>query len=540
MKRKDILNIGLGLNLLFWSVSILAHQPEKMNMLFIISDDLTTTALSCYENSEAAERQTPGETALAQNNRHSEPKGGKPGKPNILYIGTDQFRYDCQGKVNSVVKTPNLDKLSAEGMFFTRAFTPIPTCSPARQSLLSGKWPSQHKGLWNYDITLPISFFEEHTWTEDMSKAGYKQFYLGKWHVHPTKSPEDFGFDGYISNEKYYDWRKSQKLPPPTPSIVGNAWMGGTDKAQLAQTSTHWLARQAIDQLKKFKKKGDPWHLRIEFTEPHLPANPIDSFLKMYDPASIKPWGNFPDKMKNKPFIQRQMLYNWGIEQYTWHEWSVYMHHYYAIISQTDDAIGMILNALKELSLDDNTIVIFTSDHGDAAGSHGLIDKHYVMYDEEVRVPLVVKWPGVVEPGSQSDQIVINGLDLAATIPEMAGFSFMQGVGRSLIPLFRGEKPQNWRKYAFSDYNGQQFGLFVQRMIRNDQMKYVWNLTDIDELYDLQKDPWEMNNLISDPSYKDDLKILRQNLYVDLAERNDPIVPWVGKRHLLEGKKLAF
>lgn len=462
------------------------------------------------------------------------------GKPNILYIGTDQFRYDCQGKVNPVVKTPNLDKLAEEGMFFTRAFTPIPTCCPARQSLLSGKWPSQHKGLWNYDITLPVSFFEEHTWTEDMSKAGYKQFYLGKWHVHPTKKPQDFGFDGYISNEKYYDWRKSQKLPPVTPAIDGNAWMGGTDKALLEQTPTHWLAKQAIDQLRKFKKEGTPWHLRIEFVEPHLPANPVDRFLKMYDPSSIKPWGNFPDKMENKPFIQRQMPYNWGIDQYTWNEWSVYMQHYYAMISQTDDAIGLILHALKELSLDDNTIVIFTSDHGDAAGSHGLIDKHYVMYDEEVRVPLVVKWPRVVKPGSQSDHIVINGLDLASTIPEMAGFPFMQGVGRSLIPLLKGERPVDWRKYAFSDYNGQQFGLYVQRMIRNDQMKYVWNLTEIDELYDLQKDPWEMNNLISNASYKDKLKTLRQNLYLDLEKRNDPVVAWVGKKHLLEGKKLPF
>ncbi|MCO5238440.1 MAG: sulfatase-like hydrolase/transferase [Chitinophagaceae bacterium] len=459
------------------------------------------------------------------------------GKPNILYIGCDQFRYDCQGKVNAGVKTPNLDKLTADGMLFTRAFTPIPTCCPARQSLLSGKWPSQHKGLWNYDITLPVAFFEEHTWTADMRKAGYKQVYLGKWHVHPTKKPQDFGFDEYIADEKYADWRKSQRLPASIPAVEGNAWMGGRDMAPLEKTHTHWLANQAIAQLKKLKQAGNPWHLRIEFIEPHLPANPVAQFLDMYDPAAIKPWGNFPDRMKGKPYIQRQMLYNWGIEQYTWKEWAVYMQHYYAMISQTDDAIGMILKALKELELDDNTVVIFTSDHGDAAGSHGLIDKHYVMYDEEVRVPLVVKWPGVVKPGTQSDQIVINGLDLSATIPQMAGFTFMQGVGRSLIPLLEGEIPGDWRQYAFSDYNGQQFGLYVQRMIRNDQLKYIWNLTDVDELYDLQKDPWEMNNLIADPAYKNALRTLRHALYKDLEERKDPVVKWVGKTQLLEGKK---
>ena len=463
-----------------------------------------------------------------------------PDKPNILFIECDQFRYDCQGKVNPVVKTPNLDKLAADGMFFTHAFTPIPTCCPARQSFLSGLWPSQHKGLWNYNITLPVTLFDEHTWTEDMTKTGYKQSYIGKWHVHPTKTPLDFGFDEYIPDSTYNDLRKIEKLPATIPAKEGFAWLGGLDKAPIEKTHTHWIAKQAIAQLKKLKAAGHPWHLRVEFVEPHLPANPVDKFLKMYDPASIKPWGNFPDKMDHKPYIQRQMSYNWRIDQYTWNEWAVYMQHYYAMISQTDDAIGLILKALKGMGLDDNTIVIFTSDHGDAAGSHGLIDKHYVMYDEEVRVPLVIKWPGVVKPGSQSDQIVINALDLAATIPDMAGFTFTPGVGRSLIPLLKGERPSYGRKYAFSDYNGQQFGLYVQRMICNDRMKYIWNLTDIDELYDLQKDPWEMNNLISDQAYRDILKNLRHDLYAELAERKDPIIKWAGKRQLLDGKKLSY
>lgn len=460
-------------------------------------------------------------------------------KPNVLFIQCDQFRYDCQSRVNPMIKTPNLDKLVSEGMFFSRAFTPIPTCCPARQSFLSGKWPSQHKGLWNYDITLPVALFEENTWTERMQEAGYKQAYIGKWHVHPTKTPLDFGFQQYISDEDYNNWRKSQKLPAPVPAIKGFAWIGGKDRVSLETTRTHWLAQKAIDQLKVFKEGNSPWHLRVEFVEPHLPANPVERFINLYTPAEIKPWGNFPARVENKPFIQQQMAFNWGIENYTWKEWSVYLQHYYAMISQADDAIGMILTALKDMGLDDNTVVIFTSDHGDAAGSHGLIDKHYVMYDEEVRVPLVVKWPGVVKPGTESDNIVLNGLDLSATIPQLAGFEFKQSVGHSLLPILKGEKPSDWRKYAYSDYNGQQFGLYVQRMIRNDKVKYVWNLTDIDELYDLQKDPWEMNNLIADPSYQDILKVLRHDLYNDLQERKDPIVNWGGKKQLLEGKKIS-
>ena len=208
------------------------------------------------------------------------------------------------------------------------------------------------------------------------------------------------------------------------------------------------------------------------------------------------------------------------------------------MISQTDDAIGRVLKALREMGLTENTIVIFTSDHGDAAGSHGLMDKHYVMYDEEVHVPLVVKWPGVVKPDSRSDKFVINSLDLSATLPQMSGFKFMQIQGISLVPLLKGEKPEKWRKYAFSNYNGQQFGLFMQRMIRNEKWKYIWNLTDTDELYDLKKYPWEMNNLISNNAYNEILTVLRHDLYNDLKDRKDPMASnWAGEKQLLEGKK---
>lgn len=460
-------------------------------------------------------------------------------KPNILFIECDQFRYDSQGKTNDVVKTPNLNQLANEGMFFSNAYTPIPTCCPTRQTFLSGEWPAQHKGLWNYDITLPVALFDEHTWTQDMEGAGYIQSYLGKWHVHPTKTPLDFGFNHYVPDGEYYSWRRNQKLPATIPAMKNFFWFGGLDPVPLEKTHTNWLAEKAIEQMKQLKESGKPWHLRLEFAEPHLPSTPTAQFVNMYNPKEIKQWPNFPDPMTNKPYIQKQQLYNWGIENFTWKEWSLYVQHYYAAISQTDNAIGKVLNALKDLGLEKETIVIFTSDHGDAAGSHGLIDKHYVMYDEEVHIPLIIKWPGITKPGSKCDQFVINSLDLSATIPAMAGFQFMQGKGSSLLPLLKGETPDNWRKYAFSNYNGQQFGLYVQRMIRNNKWKYVWNMTDIDELYDLEKDPWEMKNVVGEKSYANILKKLRHDLYDDLMKRKDPMVMrWAGKKQLIDGKKI--
>ena len=154
-------------------------------------------------------------------------------QPNILFIQCDQFRYDCQGKLNSMVETPNTDRITNEGMFFTNAYKPIPTYYLTRQTFLSGKWPEQHKGLWNYDITLPVALFDEHTWTDDMRKDGYNQAYAGKWHVHPTKSPLDFGFDKYVAETKYQVYRIGQNLPPTIPIMQEFTWIGGLDPAPL-------------------------------------------------------------------------------------------------------------------------------------------------------------------------------------------------------------------------------------------------------------------------------------------------------------------
>ncbi len=462
-------------------------------------------------------------------------------KPNILVIQCDQFRYDCLGINNSQVKTPNLDKLAADGMVFTNAFTPIPTCCPTRQTFLSGLWPEQHKGLWNYDITLPVATFASPTFTEVMHRAGYNQSYIGKWHVHPTKTPLDFGFDHYVNEQQYNQWRKTEQLPAIVPINKNFVWLGGTDPAPLNTTHTHWLAQQAINQVQQYATAQKPWHMRLDFVEPHLPCNPVQQFINRYPLNSMKPWGNFPDSFKQKPYIQKQQLYNWGIQSFTWSDWAVYKQHYLAMISQTDDAIGRVLNELDRLGLSKNTVIIFTADHGDAGGSHGMMDKHYVMYEEEVHVPLIVQWKGVVKPGSRCDKFVINSLDLSATIPQIAGVDFGQSQGASLVPLLQGRQPTTWRQYAFSNYNGQQFGLYVQRMIRSGRWKYIWNLTDVDELYDLQNDPFEMNNVISLPANQQVVATLRTDLYADLKARNDPMANnWAGKAQLLQGNKIGL
>ena len=158
------------------------------NLQLLKNTSLFCSTLSCVLPVSQANAASPTETK----------------RPNILIIQCDQQRYDCLGYTgNPIVKTPNIDRLAAQGMQFTRAYTPIPTSCPARQCLLSGQWPEQHGGLGNYDITLPVRLFDSDTWTERLHDEGYRMGYVGKWHVHPTKTPLDFGFDDYVNEAQY-------------------------------------------------------------------------------------------------------------------------------------------------------------------------------------------------------------------------------------------------------------------------------------------------------------------------------------------------
>lgn len=443
-------------------------------------------------------------------------------QPNILLIHVDQQRYDALGYTgNRIVRTPNIDRLASQGMQFTNAFTPIPTSCPARQCLLSGKWPEQHKGLWNYDITLPVNLFDEATWTEKVQESGYKMGYVGKWHVHPTKTPLDFGFDDYLTYSNYNKWCQANNVQWSSVETGKTHMMGGYLTVAKAKSVTHWFVDQTIAMIDRYEAEGKPWHMRLDYSEPHLPCFPAKEFYDKYADVKIPKWGNFDDKFENKPYIQRQQVFNWGLENYTWSEWQQYIRSYYAVIEQIDDAIGILLNDLEKKGLTKNTVIVFTTDHGDAAGSHRMIDKHYVMYEEEVHVPMIIRWDGVVKAGSVCDNFVSNELDLSATLPEIAGVQFASQ-GASLLPLLKGQKVDSWRKYAFSNYNGQQFGLFVQRMIRDNRYKYVWNPTDTDEFYDLQKDPDETTNQINNKTYSQEIKRMRKDLYADLQNRKDP------------------
>jgi arylsulfatase A-like enzyme len=459
-------------------------------------------------------------------------------KPNILFILSDQHRYDTIGYIRDYpVLTPNLDRLASEGACFTNAYTPIPLCCPARQSLLAGKRPESFRAFWNADLVpnheLPP---DAYTWPKDLQNHDYLNGYVGKWHVNQHHSPLEYGFDDYVSEGDYQRFRTA-RYPD---AVFTNGWLGEVDPVPLEHTRTHWLADQAIALMERYAASGQPWHLRLDLPEPHLPCRPHQQFLDLYASREIPEWRSFRDTFRNKPYIQKQQLLNWGIERYTWADWEPIVRRYYAIISQLDDAVGKVLTRLKELGLNENTIVVYTADHGDMCGGHRMMDKHYILYDDVVRVPLIIRYPGRIPAGITIDRFVYNILDVPPTLLEWAGLPAPADFhGTSLTPLLRGEPVLEWRSEAVATYNGQQFGLYNQRMIRNAEFKYIWNLTDVDELYDLRQDPEELVNVVHEPKYAGVLAELRGKLYEELKRHDDPFLrfDWL-KRQLTEGRKL--
>ncbi|WP_083988933.1 sulfatase-like hydrolase/transferase [Devosia geojensis] len=466
--------------------------------------------------------------------------GRSMARPNVLLVVVDQLRYDCIGFSNRYpVSTPNLDRFAAQSVWFSQSYTPIPTCCPARQSFLTGKRAEALGTLWNYDLgpRIPSLGPDHWTWSRALSESGYSTGYVGKWHVSDRHGPQDFGFDTYISVDDYEAFRIRKH-----PDVHYRPdYLGEDDPLPLEDARTHWLTERAIDRMAALSRGGAPWLLRLDLPEPHLPCRPAEPFASLYGPRDVPRWDSFGETFRNKPYIQRQQLLNWRLEDYDWDDWAPIVARYYNIIAQVDDAFGRLLRALDSIGAADETVVIFTSDHGDMCGAHRMLDKHYVLYDDVVRVPLAIRLPGQVERVS-TDAFVYNMLDLAPTIMSMAGLQPPPGLhGIDLTQVVYGCKGFETRPHVVSTYNGQQFGLYSQRMLRDRRWKYVWNATDVDELYDLEIDPAELHNVSGAPENRTRLAQMRSSLYEELVTFGDTLVanPWLQDQFREADRKLG-
>ncbi|MGC9467147.1 MAG: sulfatase-like hydrolase/transferase [Anaerolineae bacterium] len=460
-------------------------------------------------------------------------------QPNILFIQSDQHRFDCVGaNGHPLLKTPHLDRLAQEGVNFTQAYTPIPVCGPSRNCLMYGQWSTQHLCIANDDTEAPRPARPGiPTWGPALRQRGYHLAHVGKWHVHPDHDPThlDYGFHTYVSERGYAAWRGQVGLEP-RPKLP---WTGGVDPhIAPVQSRLAWSADQVLQLLEEAAHRGRPFFIRWNTSEPHLPNVVPEPYASMYDPEVIKPWTSFSDPLVGKPYIQAQQRRTWGVVDWTWGQWTEIVGRYLGEISLLDAQVGRLLDTLERLCLAESTVVIFTSDHGDLCGAHGMVDKHYVMYDDVVRVPLIVRWPGRIKPASVCDAFVSHSIDLATTVCEIAGVAVPETFqGQSLIPLFDGET-DNGREDIFATYHGNQFGLYSERMVRDRRWKYVWNATAEDELYDLISDPGELHNLVRDAASAEVLARLRRRLVAWMEQTRDPLLNGWNRTQLLEGRSL--
>jgi arylsulfatase A-like enzyme len=455
-------------------------------------------------------------------------------RPNILLVLSDQHRYDCiSGNGHPLVRTPHLDRLAAAGVSFTQAYTPAPVCVPARTSLLHGCWPCRHGCLMNEGLGVPHPDTRElPSFGRQLAGAGYWLGHVGKWQVSAGHPPLSFGFHESNPGGGYGAWRTASGLPARPHQ---NGWFGETDPGiQPEQSRLGWEAGQVAAMLERAAGRDAPFFVRWDTSEPHLPNVVPEPYASMYEPARIPPWPSFGDTLVGKPFIQAQQRRTWRLEGRSWEEWAPTVARYLGEVSLLDAQVGRVLETLDRLGLAENTVVVYSADHGDLCGSHGLIDKHYVMYDDVARVPLIVRWPqGLAQPGRRCNAFVVHALDLARTFCELGGAAVPDTFqGASLLPVLAAQAMRE-RPDVFSMYYGNQFGLYTQRMVRDRRWKYVWNATAEDELYDLETDPGERHNRAADPACQEAIDAKRRRLVEWMEAVGDQqLNPWIREQLL--------
>lgn len=479
-------------------------------------------------------------------------------QPNILLITSDQHRADCFGFEGRKINTPNLDKMVINGTQFSNCITPNLVCQPARASILTGLLPLSH-GVYDNHVSLDPKIAET-GWAGTLSKNGYKSAFIGKAHFgeNPNATPygapenrsgsENFpstwsgpymGFD-HIELMILGHWH--DLLPCEKPprghhferwfwghGDEGEAWrLWGEDAGptpQAAQTwfsrlpaewhSTSWVTQQTVKYLDEFKV-GKPFCLWASYPDPHHPFDCPEPWSRLHHADEVdisqchqrdleqRPWWHRASlerepeaKTENEKILRK--VYS-RIQPQTDEELSQMTANYFGQISFIDDGVGRILSKLEEMDLNKNTIVIFTSDHGDLLGDHGLYLKGPTAYEGLLRVGFIAQGPGV-----QKNYIVdepISSLDIAASFYELAGVPKPDDIqSKSLINLMAGNRET--RDVSYSEWNQQPSRTGVELNLRTVRTKTakltLETISGEGEMYDLVEDPYEMENRFNDP-----------------------------------------
>jgi len=484
-------------------------------------------------------------------------------RPNILFIFSDDHAAQAIGAYGSVInKTPNIDRLASEGMLFRNCFCTNSICAPSRAVVLTGK----HSHLNGVPNNREVFDGSQQTLPKLLRAQGYQTAIFGKWHL----KSEPTGFDawevlpgqgvyynpnfrtpdgpveytGYVTDiitDRTLDWLENRR-DPDRPFLLMSQhkaphrnWMPGPDHLTMYddtvipepptlfddyQGRSSWAAQQEMT-------IADHMRLAVDLKVPPTPDDPNEAheqyarMMGRLTPEQRARW-EAAYGPKNDAFRAANLT---GTDLVRW-KYQRYLKDYLRCIASVDDNVGRLLDYLDRTGLAENTIVVYSADQGFYLGEHGWYDKRW-MYEESLRMPLIVRWPGVVKAGS-TDAHLVQNLDFAQTLLAAAGTPEPSGMqGRSFLPLLKGQSPADWRPSIYYHYMEFPAVHMVTRHygLRTDRYKLIhYYLNGEWELFDLQRDPYELRSLYDDPIYADTVRELKAEL-VGLREHYGDTAP---------------
>jgi arylsulfatase A-like enzyme len=422
--------------------------------------------------------------------------------PNLLLVISDQQRADTV-EPGGACLTPNLQALAARGARFDRCYAPNPICSPTRASLFTGLLPHAH-GVDDvtHAVTPPRATLRDDVpfWPRELRSAGYRTGYFGKWHVERSDALDAFGFDTYATELHLVNVPVERRPLRSSCTLRHRGYrdflLCGVTDERASATREHALIGRGIEFLRDAARDPErPWALVIATEAPHDPFVAPAEVRDRYRSADLAPPANGADPLHDRPALYRRLQRVW--DRLTPEDAREAVACYLALCSHLDDEVGRLLEELERSGQGRETVVVYTSDHGELLGAHGLWLKGVPPFEEVYRVPLVIAGPGV-EPGVRHDEPV-SLVDLAPTLLRLTlgdGVA-APGHGRDLTPILRGQGAP-FPPEAYAEFHGQRFG-YTQRIVWHARHKYVFNGFDEDELYDLARDPHELRNLACEP-----------------------------------------
>jgi len=463
----------------------------------------------------------------------------RPRKPNLLFIWTDEQRADTMAAYgNTRIHTPNLNKLATQSVVFERAYVTQPVCTPNRSAVMTGLWPTT-TGCTRNNIPLPVN---TRVLPELLDDPDYRTAYMGKWHLGDEIFAQH-GFEQWVSIEDGYSAYYSPGRDRNCRSDYHHFLLEhGYEPGRGGRFSRSFTASRPIEHCKpKFlelkaceflrRHRNEPFILYVNFLEPHMPFfGPLDH---EHSPDQVLLPANFTDPLEENEPLRYRVKQEACRQQYGSDAASIraLIARYWGLVTQVDRSVGAILGTLEQLGLADNTIVVYTSDHGDMMGSHQLLEKS-VMYEEAVRVPWLMRIPSM-RRSARTIRNPVSHIDMVPTLLELLGAEPRPGLpGRSLVPLIK--QGQTVRNHVFIQWNPNSGALKVKKggtklasrqelkRIENEHSRAVvtpdgWKLclSDVDksQLFNLKDDPGETTNLFDSGLHDDVIARLTHEIH---------------------------